>query len=240
MIDAPRPVPAGQRPVRERPQQKWWTAEPPARGGPHPDVDERLRHALWLTGCCLALAVLAFATRPGSIIADTKIDMALDPAAFLDRALHLWDPAQFGQLQNQAVGYFFPMGPFYVLGKLIALPAWVVQRLWLTAVFVTAFGGTVRLAARLRIGTPATRIAAGFGYALSPSALSLMGINSSEYLPAAVLPLDPDPARPAACGRARTWTAAASSGPRAVGGGRRALRRDQRRGRSLASAERWP
>ena len=189
MIDPPRPVPAGQRPAREHPQQKWRTMAPPPGSEPHPDIDERLRHALWLAGCCLALAALAFATRPGSIIADTKIDMALDPAGFLDRALHLWDPAQFGQLQNQAVGYFFPMGPFYLLGKLIALPAWVSQRLWLTAVFSTAFGGTVRLGTRLCIGTPATRIAAGFAYALSPSALSLMGINSSEYLPAAVLPL---------------------------------------------------
>ena len=154
MIDPPRPVPAGQRPAREHPQQKWRTMAPPPGSEPHPDIDERLRHALWLAGCCLPLAALAFATRPGSIIADTKIDMALDPAGFLDRALHLWDPAQFGQLQNQAVGYFFPMGPFFLLGKLIALPRGSVQRLWLTAVFIAAFLGTVRLGTRLGIGTP--------------------------------------------------------------------------------------
>ena len=152
-------------------------------------LDERLRHALWIITCCLLLAMLAFVTRPGSILADTKIDMAVDPAGFLRRALHLWDPAQFGQLQDQAVGYFFPMGPFFVLGKLIALPAWVVQRLWLTALSVAAFLGVLRLAARLEIGTPGTRIAAGLAYALAPRALTLLGVNSGELLPAAILPL---------------------------------------------------
>ena len=168
----------------------WGAGGPPATseitaGG----VDERLRRALWLAVCCLVLAMLAFVTRPGGIIADTKIDMAIDPVSFLRRALQLWDPAQFGQLQNQAVGYFFPMGPFFVAGKLLALPSWVVQRLWLTALLIAAFLGTMRLSSRLGIGTPASRLAAGFGYALAPRALSLMGINSGEFLPAAMLPL---------------------------------------------------
>src|ERR1700722_2913413 len=152
-------------------------------------VDDRLRHVLWLVVGCLLLAALAFVTRPGNIIADTKIDMAVDPLGFLKRAFQLWDPSQFGQLQNQAVGYFFPMGPFFVLGKLLAFPAWVVQRLWLTVLFIAAFLGTVRLSSRLGIGTPGTQIAAGFGYALAPRALSLMGVNSGAVLPAAMLPL---------------------------------------------------
>src|SRR5271165_5068962 len=81
----------------------------PASGDGSSAVDDRLRHVLWLVVGCLVLAALAFVTRPGYIIADTKIDMALDPLQFLKRALQLWDPAQFGQLQNQAVGYFVPM-----------------------------------------------------------------------------------------------------------------------------------
>jgi arabinofuranan 3-O-arabinosyltransferase len=152
-------------------------------------TDERLRYSLWLIVCCLLLAVLAFATRPGNILADTKIDLAVNPLGFLHRALQLWDPSQFGQLQNQAVGYLFPMGPFFALGKLMALPGWVVQRLWLTALSVAAFLGTVRLARRLEIGTQGTRIAAGLAYALSPRALTLLGVNSGELLPAAMLPL---------------------------------------------------
>ena len=132
---------------------------------------------------------MMFSTRPGSLLADTKIDMAINPLGFLGRAAHLWDPAQFGQLQDQAVGYFFPMGPFFVVGKLLAIPGWVVQRLWLTALSVTAFLGLVRLARRLNLGTDGTRIAAGMAYALAPRALTLLGVNSGELLPAMMAPL---------------------------------------------------
>jgi arabinofuranan 3-O-arabinosyltransferase len=167
----------------------WWHGQPDARSAAvRGSVDERLRRGVWLAACCLLLASIAFLTRPGNIIADTKIDMALDPASFLSRSLQLWDPAQFGSIQNQAVGYLFPMGPFYVLGKLMALPAWEVQRLWLTAIFVAAFLGTVRLSARLGLGTGGTQIAAGMAYALAPLALAIMGINSSEFAPAAFVP----------------------------------------------------
>jgi arabinofuranan 3-O-arabinosyltransferase len=184
MIEAPgQATPAPASPDHPPDQQ------PPGRSEPTSTVDERLRHALWLVACCMLLAMLAFVTRPGNILADTKIDMAINPAGFLQRALQLWDPAQFGQLQNQAIGYFFPMGPFFVLGKLLVLPAWVVQRLWITAILVTAFLGTVRLSSRLGIGTPGSRLAAGFAYALAPRALTLVGVNSGEFLPAAMLPL---------------------------------------------------
>jgi arabinofuranan 3-O-arabinosyltransferase len=167
----------------------WWLQFQRAGSGPaEGTIDERLRQRLWLVSCCLALAVLAFVTRPGNIIADTKIDLVVNPTGFLERALHLWDPSQFGQLQDQAYGYFFPIGPFFVIGKLMALPPWVIQRLWLTAVLLAAFLGVVRLSARLGIGTPATRLAAGFAYALAPRGLSLLGVLSSEFLPAAMLP----------------------------------------------------
>src|ERR1700733_5395285 len=151
------PDAAGQSDPGGQPDAGGGSEAPAGRG----QTDERLRYSLWLIVCCLLLAVLAFATRPGNILADTKIDLAVNPVGFLHRALQLWDPAQFGQLQNQAVGYLFPMGPFFALGKLIALPGWVVQRLWLTALSVAAFLGTVQLARRLEIGTQGTRIAAG-------------------------------------------------------------------------------
>ena len=153
-----------------------------------PAVDERLRQRIRLLAFGLLLAVLPFVTAPGRIIADTKLDLAINPAAFLARALSLWDPQQFGQLQDQAVGYLFPMGPFFYLGKLAALQPWVIQRLWISAVAVTAFLGVVRLAGRLGIGTSWTRIAAGCAYALSPAGLTLIGGLSAEFLPAAMLP----------------------------------------------------
>ncbi len=154
-----------------------------------PDVlDLRLRERLHTLLGCLFLVLLATATRPGRIVADTKIDMAVNPLGFLGRALHLWDIEQFGQLQNQAAGYLFPMGPVYALGHLAGLPAWITQRFWLGTLLCVAFLGTRRLAARFGIGTPAGRLLGAMAYALGPHALASLGTNSSEYLPSAMLP----------------------------------------------------
>ncbi|HEV2373189.1 MAG TPA: alpha-(1-_3)-arabinofuranosyltransferase family protein [Streptosporangiaceae bacterium] len=149
---------------------------------------ERGRWFVRVLVCCLLIEALPMVTAPGNVIADTKLDLAVAPVRFLARALNLWDPQQFGQLQNQAVGYLFPMGPFFALGHLAGLPPWVVQRLWIGAVAVAAFLGTVLLAGRLGIGTPRARLFAGFAYALSPAGLTLLGTLSSEFLPAALLP----------------------------------------------------
>jgi arabinofuranan 3-O-arabinosyltransferase len=147
-----------------------------------------LRERLRTLACCLALAVLTLATRPGRIIADTKVDMVVDPVGFLGRSLHLWDTAQAGQLQNQAVGYLFPMGPFYAVGDLVGLPAWITQRLWLTLLLCVAFLGVRRIARELGMGGPVIQLTAGMVYALAPSGLSTLGQISSEYLPYAMLP----------------------------------------------------
>jgi len=146
------------------------------------------RHRLRLLAACLLLGAIAFNTAPGMLISETKTDMAVDPLGFLGRALHLWDDAYFGHLQNQAYGYLFPMGPFYVALHALGVPGWVAQRLWMTLVLCAAFLGTERLARALGIGTPGTRILAGLGYALAPHALALIGFNSSEFQPSAVLP----------------------------------------------------
>src|ERR1035438_9321202 len=137
--------------------------------------DERIRERVRVAVFCLLLAAL-------------PLDLAINPARFLARALTLWDPTQFGQLQNQAVGYLFPMGPFFALGRLIHLDPWVIQRLWIALVLIAAFLGTVALAGRLGIGTPRTRILGGLSYAMSPIGLSLLGVLSAQFLPAAMLP----------------------------------------------------
>jgi arabinofuranan 3-O-arabinosyltransferase len=150
--------------------------------------EERIRERIRVTAFSLLLLVLPFVSAPGDIISDTKLDLAINPARFLARALTLWDPTQFGQLQNQAAGYLFPMGPFFLLGKLAGLQPWVIQRLWIGAVLIAAFLGTFWLAGRLGIGTPWTRILGGLAYAVSPMALSLVGVESALFLPAAMLP----------------------------------------------------
>ena len=173
----------------------------------------------WLLGCCLLIWALPFLTAPGSLISDTKLDLAVDPGRFLARALTLWDPQQFGQLQDQVTGYLFPMGPFFYLGRLAGLEPWVIQRLWIGTVGVAAFLGTVRLADRLGIGSPWSRIAAGFAYAVSPAALTLMGELSSEFLPAAMLPWILIPLVDAAHGGRRGRAAARSAVAVALCGG---------------------
>ena len=87
------------------------------------------RRWLWLVAA-LSLA-LAFAQSPGRISPDTKLDLTANPVRFLARALNLWNSElPFGQTQNQAYGYLFPHGAFFLLGDVLGLPGWVTQRLW--------------------------------------------------------------------------------------------------------------
>lgn len=145
----------------------------------------RLRELL----VCAALTGLCVTQDPGLVVPDTKLDMALNPAGFLDRAADLWTSQwQFGMLQNQATGYFFPMGPFFLLGSVLGVPAWLVQRLWMAALLCVAFTGVTRLARALGLGTPASRLVAAAVFALSPRALTLVGTASVELLPYCLAP----------------------------------------------------
>ncbi len=174
-----------------------------------PPLVSRLR--VW-TGA-VALAALPFTQRPGLVVGDTKADLVLDPGRFLARALTAWDPQQaFGQLQNQAYGYLWPMGPFFWLGHALHLPPWAVQRAWWALLLVLAYLGTLRLAGALRIGTPATRLVAGVGYAACPRMLSVLGSVSVEALPLALLPWVLLPLVRGADGRLTARRAAALSG----------------------------
>ncbi|UPW11894.1 alpha-(1-_3)-arabinofuranosyltransferase [Gordonia terrae] len=126
---------------------------------------------------------------PGRIAADTKLDLTANPLGFLARAAHLWTPnAPMGQVQNQAYGYFFPHGAFYALGDLLALPPWIVQRLWWAVLLTVGFVGIVRLAETLRLGSPASRIIAAVVFVLSPRVLTTLGSISSETLPMMLAP----------------------------------------------------
>ncbi len=161
----------------------------PGRADHSPAPGTAARDRARILASLLVLVTLAFTITPGRILPDTKLDMALNPSGFLERALHMWDPAvSLGQVQNQAYGYFFPMGPFYRLGDLLHVPPWITQRAWLGLVLCTAFLGVVRLAGALGAGSPGTRLLAGFAYALAPRAQVLLGTNSSEFWPTAVLP----------------------------------------------------
>ncbi len=153
------------------------------------DSHARLLHRLRLVAVSVALAAVTFIQDPGRIAADTKLDLAVDPGGFLARSLTLWEPwGFFGQLQNQAYGYLFPTGPFFVLGDLAGLPPWVVQRLWWSFILVAAFLGVVRLARLLGISSETARIIAGLAYALAPRMVTELGVLTSEVLPFAMAP----------------------------------------------------
>ncbi len=142
---------------------------------------------LWVYG--LALALLAFVQKPGQLVGDTKFDLVVDPGRFMARALEMWDgSAAFGQIQNQAYGYFFPMGPFFWLGEQVHLQMWVVQRLWWTLLLCLAFFGALKVAKTLGLGRPWSQVVAAFAYALSCHITTVIGSTSIEAWPSALAP----------------------------------------------------
>ncbi len=137
----------------------------------------------------VGLAAICFRQSPGLVVPDTKLDLTADPAGFLLRALHLWDPqGALGQLQNQAYGYLFPVGPFHLVLSGVGLPAWVVQRLWWATILVVAFLGMWRLSRALGVGQPWVRLIVAVTYALGPRLLSEVAVTSVEVWPIALAP----------------------------------------------------
>ncbi|MCQ9370834.1 DUF3367 domain-containing protein [Corynebacterium sp. 35RC1] len=132
---------------------------------------------------------MCFLPQPGRIAADTKLDLSVDPLGFLAQAAHAWtDAFPMGQLQNQAYGYFFPQGLFFVLTQ--PLPDWVAQRLWWTIVLGVGFSGFLLLVQRARIGSqaPVMQVLAAALFALSPRTLSTLTTISSETWPIMLVP----------------------------------------------------
>ena len=143
----------------------------------------------WLWVVAAAALALTFAQSPGRISPDTKLDLTANPLRFLARAANLWNSdLPFGQAQNQAYGYLFPHGAFFLAGDLLGLPGWVTQRLWWALLLVVGFWGLLRVAEALGIGTPTSRVIAGVAFALSPRVLTTIGAISSETLPMMLAP----------------------------------------------------
>lgn len=90
----------------------------------------------------LVAALPTFALRAGELNADTKLYLSTTPGRLLANAAHAWDSSQFlGYVPHQAVGYLWPMGPFFWLGDLVGAPDWIMQRLWLALIFTAAGTG---------------------------------------------------------------------------------------------------
>ncbi len=143
----------------------------------------------YLVGVSLVLTGAALAQRPGKIVADTKVALAIDPGHFLGNALHLWNAgADSGSVGDQSTGYLVPMGPFFLLTHALGIPTAIAQRLWLGLLLIVGFWGLVRLGDALGIGNRPGRILGGLAYALSPFVLSRIGDNSALLLGGVMLP----------------------------------------------------
>jgi arabinofuranan 3-O-arabinosyltransferase len=161
---------------------------PVTTASPDPRTGRELRR-LQLVGVSLILILLTFSQSSGFEAADTKLDLVVTPWRFLAHSMVMWDPtANAGQLQNQAYGYLFPMGPFFLVGHWLHLSPWVIQRAWESTLLVVAFLGTVRLARLLGVAGFWPRVIAGLVYALAPRTLMELGVISSELLPVALAP----------------------------------------------------
>jgi arabinofuranan 3-O-arabinosyltransferase len=172
-----------------------WTD--PADGGRRPpwrlrrgrgDAAERAGLRWALLAWVVVLAAL-LVQDPERMTFDTKLGVNIDPVGFYERLWHLWNPLEYlGSLQDQYIGYAFPMGLYYLTAHLLHVPVWVAERIWMSLLIAVAFWGLVRLAEALGIGSHATRLLAGAAFALWPTFTILIGSSSGGMLPGLLVP----------------------------------------------------
>ena len=162
----------------------------------------------WSALVFLGAFVVLLANDPGRMFFDTKLSVDLNPWAYYASLWHLMNPLNtFGALNNQAVGYAVPMAPFYLAGHLAHVPVWLTERLWLALIIAVGFGGLVKLAEALGIGSPASRFLAGLVFALWPTFTIVIGSTSSAVLPGMLAPWA---VLPLVSGRSVLWSAVRS------------------------------
>lgn len=133
------------------------------------------------------LTLLCFVQSPGLTAADTKHDLVANPAGFLGGALSAWsDTFPLGQVQNQAYGYLFPQGFFFLVTE--PLPDWIAQRLWWSLALCIGWSGFLRLCETLDQGNRLSRFLGAAALVLSPHTLTTLGAISSESWPTMLAP----------------------------------------------------
>ena len=143
---------------------------------------------LWFVACSFALA---FWQRPGWATADTKIDLHVDPGRFLGQVASAWtSTGDLGEVHSaQYSGYLWPMGPFFAALHAIGLGDWVVERIWLGALFALSTWGLLKLLDAL-VGRPrgVTHLVAVAFYLLNPYVVVFTARTSITLLGYAALP----------------------------------------------------
>ncbi len=148
----------------------------------------RLAVPLVLTALSL---VLAFVQDPGVVVADTKVNLYVAPARFLSAVVSAWTPTTtLGHtFSGQYEGYLFPMAPFFAAGHGLAIPMWIVQRLWLAALLAIGAWGMVALMDVLHARRRGlAHLVAGAMFVLNPFVITDMDRTSISLLAYALLP----------------------------------------------------
>lgn len=139
-------------------------------------------------GVYVLLLMAAIFEKFGKTTNDTKTPLIETPAKFLEGSLGLWNPmVSLGELQNQAYGYLFPQGPFYLLADLVNLAPWISERLWSWLILVAGCEGARRLAKAMAFSPWASWVV-GMAYGLNPRVIAQVGTRTGEILPMAALP----------------------------------------------------
>ncbi len=146
----------------------------------------------WTWGGTAVLAALAYVpllvVRPGVVTPDTKTYLYLDPVRFLSQVPFMWNPTvALGTVTHEYIGYLLPMGPFYVVLHLLAVPVWVAQRLWMGSILFAAGAGILYLSRVMGLRGPGP-VTAATAYMLSPYFLQYAARISVILLPWAGLP----------------------------------------------------
>ncbi|MDW3218349.1 MAG: alpha-(1-_3)-arabinofuranosyltransferase family protein [Acidimicrobiales bacterium] len=150
-------------------------------------VDRVRRHAVLLTAAFVAYVPIVL-SRPGTVGADTKTYLYLDPGRVLANASSLWDSdVALGTVTHQNIGYLWPMGPWYWFFETIGSPDWLAQRLWLGTLLFAAGAGVRYLLKTLDWQGPGLLIAV-LAYEISPYVLDYSARISAVLLPWAGLP----------------------------------------------------
>jgi arabinofuranan 3-O-arabinosyltransferase len=134
------------------------------------------------------VSLFIFLEQFGLTTTDTNPALIEEPGRFLKGALQLWDSSHnFGELQNQAYGYLFPQGPFFLLADAAHLSPWIAERLWTVLLIVVGCEGA-RLVGRSMGLAPWPAWIAGLAYGLNPRTIGELTTRSAEILPTVVLP----------------------------------------------------
>ncbi|MEI6528044.1 MAG: alpha-(1-_3)-arabinofuranosyltransferase family protein, partial [Planctomycetota bacterium] len=143
----------------------------------------------WIAFATLPFLVGTFLQRFGEIFYLTRLDRVLDPFTMVARGFDLWNPYwDMGMVQSQQNGYWVPFDLWFGFAKLLHIPTWISERIFVYLLISIALWGFVRLADAFSIGRPLTRLAAGLAYATAPVILTRVAWQSPFAMGIILLP----------------------------------------------------